>query len=345
MRKVNSKLVGAFVLGAIALFMAAVIVFGKGHFFRPTIPVVMYFTGSVKGLQAGSAITFRGVTVGQVNDIELQYDAKNAQMYIPVFAEVYGDVMNYIGASKGEVGLFSGRGKLLQKFVENGLRAQLSLPNFVTNQVNVTVDFFPDQPATLVKPIPDRTIEIPTVPSPIQEVSATVENVFKRISELPLDQLVSDTRSLMQGADKLVNNPQLPEIIANANQTLAEVKQAMRSIDAKLGPILNNADKMSGTAQATLIEAKQRLIDAKETMQRLDGTLSAAQTTMKRGDVLAESTNALLAPGSPLTYELINTLKEVAITARSARALMQTFEHDPNAILVGRPASQKGERQ
>ena len=66
MRKVNSKLVGAFVLGAIALFMAAVIVFGKGHFFRPTLPVVMYFTGSVKGLQAGSAITFRGVTVGQV---------------------------------------------------------------------------------------------------------------------------------------------------------------------------------------------------------------------------------------------------------------------------------------
>ena len=120
---------------------------------------------------------------------------------------------------------------------------------------------------------------------------------------------------------------------------------AARSIDVKLGPILNNADKMSGTAQATLIEAKQRLIDAKETMQRLDGTLSAAQTTMKRGDVLANSTNALLAPGSPLTYELINTLKEVAVTARSARALMQTFEHDPNAILVGRPASQKGERR
>jgi paraquat-inducible protein B len=345
MRKVNSKLVGAFVLGAIALFMAAVIVFGKGHFFRPTVAVVMYFTGSVKGLQAGSAITFRGVTVGQVNEIELQYDAKNGQMYIPVFAEIYGDVLNIIGESQADDSLLVGHGKLLKKFIEKGIRAQLSLPNFVTNQVNVTLDFFPDQPVTLVKPIPDRTIEIPTVPSPIQEVTATVENVFKRISELPLDQLVSDTRSLMQGADRLVNNPQLAEIIANTNQTMAEVKQAMRSIDAKIGPILNNADKMSGTAQATLIEAKQRLADAKETMERLDDTLSAAQTTMKRADVVANSTNALLAPGSPLTYELINTLKEVAITARSARALMQTFERDPNAILVGRPASQKGERQ
>lgn len=345
MRKVNSKLVGAFVLGAMALFMAAIIVFGKGHFFRPTLPVVMYFTGSVKGLQAGSAITFRGVTVGQVNDIELQYDAKNGQIYLPAFAEIYGDVLSMIGASQADGGSVFGHGKLLKKFIERGMRAQLSLPNFVTNQVNVTLDFFPDQPATLVKAIPDHTIEIPTVPSPIQEVSATLENVFKRISELPLDQLVSDTRSLMQGADKLVNDPQLSEIIANANQTMADVKQAMRSVDAKLGPILNNADKMSGTAQATLVEAKQRLAEAKETMQRLDGTLSAAQTTIKRTDVLAESTSGLLAPGSPLTYELINTLKEVAITARSARALMQTLEHDPNAILVGRPASQKGERQ
>ncbi len=66
---------------------------------------------------------------------------------------------------------------------------------------------------------------------------------------------------------------------------------------------------------------------------------------MKRADVLGDSTGALLAPGSPLTYELINTLKEVAVTARSTRALMQTFERDSNAILVGRSASQKGERQ
>ena len=345
MRKVNSKLVGAFVLGAIALFMAAFIVFGKGHFFRPTTPVVMYFTGSVKGLAAGSPITFRGVTVGQVNDIALQYDPRNGQMYLPAFGEIYADVLSFIGTSQADSFLGMAKGSLLKKFIEKGMRAQLSLPNFVTNQLNVTLDFFPDQPATLVKPIPDDTIEIPTIPSPIQEVTATLENVFRKISELPLDQLVSDTRLLLQGADKLVNNPQLPEIIANANQTMAEVKQAMSIIDAKLGPILTNADKMSGTAQATLIEAKERLMDAKATMQLLDSTLSGAQTTMKRADVLTDSASALLAPGSPLTYELINTLKEVAVTARSARALMQTFERDPNAILVGRPPSQKGERQ
>ena len=79
-------------------------------------------------------------------------------------------------------------------------------------------------------------------------------------------------------------------------------------------------------------------------MQRLDDTLSAAQTTMKKGDA-PEFDQRVARSGIPLTYELISTLKEVAITARSARALMQTFEHDPNAILVGRPAAQKGERQ
>ena len=50
MRKVNPTLVGAFVLGAIGLMMAIVILFG-GEVFQPTLPVIMEFQGSVKGLQ------------------------------------------------------------------------------------------------------------------------------------------------------------------------------------------------------------------------------------------------------------------------------------------------------
>ena len=225
------------------------------------------------------------------------------------------------------------------------MRAQLSLPNFVTNQVNVTLDFFPDQPATLVKPIPDHTIEIPTVPSPIQEVSATVENVFKKISELPLDQLVSDTRSLMQGADKLVNDPQLSEIIANANQThrRRQAGDARHRRQTRPDPQQRGQDVGDGAGDAYRSKAAPRRgerDDATAGRHAFDGT-----DHHEEGRRARQLTSGLLAPGSPLTYELINTLKEVAITARSARALMQTLERDPNAILVGRPASQKGERQ
>ena len=71
MRKVNSKLVGAFVLGAIALFMAAIVVFGKGHFFRPTMPCcdVLHRIGEGAAGRLGNHLSRRDV--GQVNDIEL----------------------------------------------------------------------------------------------------------------------------------------------------------------------------------------------------------------------------------------------------------------------------------
>ena len=61
-----------------------------------------------------------------------------------MLAEIYGDVLNLIGATR-ETGAILGRGKMLRKFIDKGLRAQKSVPNFVTNQVNVTIDFFPDR--------------------------------------------------------------------------------------------------------------------------------------------------------------------------------------------------------
>ena len=99
MRKVNPTLVGAFVLGAIGLVMAIVILFGGGKLFQPTVPVVMYFEGSVKGLQLGSAITFRGVDVGKITGIQLQYDAGNEKIYIPVSGVLYADSMQMVGGT------------------------------------------------------------------------------------------------------------------------------------------------------------------------------------------------------------------------------------------------------
>ena len=69
----DPKLIGAFVLGAVLLIIAGSIVLGGGKFFRRTMPVVMYFQGSVSGLSAGSSVNFRGVRVGQVTNVFIRY--------------------------------------------------------------------------------------------------------------------------------------------------------------------------------------------------------------------------------------------------------------------------------
>ena len=89
MSKPASKtLIGVFVLGALVLAVIALVIFGSGKFFERRITYVMYFDGSVKGLNIGSPVVFRGVKIGSVKDIELKADVKDFKLFIPVYVQV-----------------------------------------------------------------------------------------------------------------------------------------------------------------------------------------------------------------------------------------------------------------
>jgi paraquat-inducible protein B len=87
-KKVNRTLIGAFVLGAIVLVVAGVMVFGSGKFFAKTNTYVMFFEGSVKGLNVGSPVVFRGVKIGEVTNVRLIFDPAKLSALIAVYAEV-----------------------------------------------------------------------------------------------------------------------------------------------------------------------------------------------------------------------------------------------------------------
>src|SRR5512144_470798 len=126
----DSKLIGAFVLGAVLLIIAGVIVLGGGKFFKRTTSVVMYFQGSVSGLSAGSAVNFRGVRVGQVTSVVIQYQPGSSEpLIIPVFAELSGDNLQLVATRAEKKEIRVGSGDTLRALIEQGLRAQLALPS------------------------------------------------------------------------------------------------------------------------------------------------------------------------------------------------------------------------
>ena len=90
-----------------------------------------------------------------------------------------------------------GTGVVLRTLIDDGLRAQLAIPSLVTGQATVSLDLFPGSPAELHNGYPGR-VEIPTVPSTLQEVQATLEQIYDKLSKLPLDELVEDTRTLIK---------------------------------------------------------------------------------------------------------------------------------------------------
>ena len=84
----NQAVIGAFVVGAVVLAVVGVIVFGSGKMFQKVNHYVMYFEGSVKGLNIGAPVTFRGVKIGSVVEISLHVNPENLKFHIPVVIEI-----------------------------------------------------------------------------------------------------------------------------------------------------------------------------------------------------------------------------------------------------------------
>lgn len=325
-KQASPTLIGAFVLGAIALALTAIIILGGGKLFTRQVPVVMYFDGSLAGLSPGAPITFRGVRVGQVTEVFLRYDLAQQNIRIPVFGVIEPRQIQAVG--EAPPGGADGSG--LKQLIARGMRAQLGVSSLVTGQMVVNLDFFssPAASTTIENPYHDR-IEIPTQPSTIEAVQETLQTVIQKISRLPLDQILEDVRTAINSVTNVINNPQLAEVVPNLNATLVNVKRLSATVDEELTPVLDRLNASSGTIDETLAQARASLGDAQRAFAALERAANRAEQTMG-------SANALVQPNSPVLFDMSTALRELTAAARSMRNLSDTIARDPNSLLFGR---------
>jgi paraquat-inducible protein B len=107
------------VLGALALAVVAITVFGSGRLFRDTYPFVCYFQGGVHGLNPGAAVKFKGVEVGAVERILLRFEQTAGDVSIPVIVELDAEKMERAGLEPESVP------ETIRAAIEQGLRARL----------------------------------------------------------------------------------------------------------------------------------------------------------------------------------------------------------------------------
>ncbi|MCX5694558.1 MAG: MlaD family protein [Candidatus Omnitrophica bacterium] len=208
MRKVSKTKIGIFVVGAVILLVAAILAFGSGAFFKQSDKYIVFFDGSVKGLSVGAPVIFRGVKIGNVSSIDLAYDEKTKTVLIPVVIDVE------LARVKGVPDPFGYPD--YESFVQQGLRAKLELQNFVTGQLMLGFDFYPQNSKKLyniVKSYP----ELPALPiSP---------DIFEVMNEIPIKEITNNLAQAVIGINRLVNS----EGIADLDKTLREVTQSARS--------------------------------------------------------------------------------------------------------------------
>jgi len=312
-QKASPTLIGAFVLGAIALVVTGLMVFGGGRFFTETMTYVAYFPETISGLSDGAPVDFRGVKVGVVRRIEVQLDAQDLSVKIPVYLELQRKRIREVGGSIPE-------GELIPVLIERGLRAQLKLQSIVTGQLGVQLDILPDRPALFVDTVGEFP-EMPTIASSMQVFTETMES-------LSIEEMVEDARQVLSGLKTLVNSPNVAEILTGVNQ-LVNSPDFMR--------VINHANEAIDDVQTLVLHVDGRVdsltTSAEGTLAEANATLHAVQETLDS----ARESLAIAAEGSPARYELERMLSELTAAARSVRLLAEYLERNPDALIRGKP--------
>jgi len=324
--KENKTLIGAFVVGAIVILVITLLALGSGKFFSKSQYYVLFFEGSVKGLNVGSPVTFRGVKIGEVTDISVAIDQKNHTLHIPVIIRL--DPGRIEGADRLRIDA-----KAMETAVGMGLRAQLQLQNFVTGQLMVALDFFPAKPAHYVG-TNKAYIEIPTIPTEFQELQRSVAN-------LPLREIVANLNSAVQGLDRLINSINAKQTSQTLESAIRDVQTLVRHVDSRIDPLFETLARTSGATEATLTESKETIAAVRQDIRELVAStktiLESAQAMMKQ----SEQTLSTYSEDSPLVVEMNRTLRELGAASRSLRNLSDYLERHPESLLRGK-AIQKG---
>ena len=269
---------------------------------------ILYFDGSVRGLNPGAPVEFKGIKVGTVVDINLEFKHDSggnhdsggfqAKHYrIPVLIDIEPERISVVGEG--------GHGRLItrdmhldamRQHIDGGLRARLISGNLITGQLLIDLDFHPKEKAVLRGD--GAYPEIPTIPSKLEEITHSLTEILDKIAELPLGELTMSMTNTMKSIEKLVNAEEIPRAIKSLDETLLTLKRVMNNVDRDLLPIVAS------------------------TLSELDAT--------------AKTIREAVSPESPLRYDLDATLRELATAARSIRLLAEYLERNPNALIYGK---------
>jgi len=282
---------------------------------------LLQFSGSVRGLTVGSPVEFRGIRIGQVLDINLEYNAKEMAFQIPVLIEIEPERIKIIGDKD-----FSGRDEMDEYLVAQGLRAQLKTGSLITGQLYVELDFHPEAPPAKISRV-GRYPQLPTIPTPMEEITTSLTALLKKLEKLPIETIGSDLQDTVQSAKQLVASAELQEAVAALNQTLKQAQAFTAALNQEISPELKSAvSSLNETLNRTRQLAQN--FDA-SIVPELGVTLHQAQSTLK-------SINGSVSKDSPLYYEMLRVVKELTEAARSFRVMADYLERNPDALIYGK---------
>jgi paraquat-inducible protein B len=332
-RKISPAMIGAFVLGALALIVIAILVFGSGRLFRQTREFVLYFDNSVNGLRVGAPVKFKGVEIGSVKDIRLQLEKGKEVDKIPVIIQIDLEKLT----SRGAPSLVAVDRQAFDKaIVERGLRGQLEMESLVTGLLYVALDFFPGTAVNLVQQAnaDNKYPEIPTLPTAFEQAKDAVTRIMDKLEEIDFKELIATLQATVTGLNRTLNSPDLESALRSLARVMPKVDEAVVSIR-------NLAVTLDDKGKILVDDLQLTSADVRVALKEAGDALKQTAETMKRAEAAVANIETLSDLDSPVNYELGKSLREVSAAARSLRSLTDYLERNPRAPIFGKPNSRE----
>jgi paraquat-inducible protein B len=318
----HPRLVGAFVLGAILLTLGAVLFFSSGDFFKQKTRFSVYFPGSVRGLDHGAAVTFRGIKIGEVAEVKALLTGK-PDPAIAIEAVVEFD-REIVEVPRGVPSPYRSLAapELAKALIGRGVRGRLQSQSMLTGQKYVDFDFLPDEPARFANLNP-RYPELPTTPTPMEKLSGKFEQFVGTLADLPLDKMLDDVRQALKSLREFLEAPELRGTFRNTERAAAALTPTIEEAHATLRDARKHMETVASELTATGGASRDTLADARRALETANRALEKAESMTGGAD------EARLAA--------IEAIGELEQTLKALRNLVDYVQTHPEAVVLGKP--------
>lgn len=267
---------GVFVLAAIGVLVAVILIFGSGKFFKKSFYLETYIKQSVTGLDSGAAVRFRGVKIGQVTTIVLSGDTyeknlpfENRRQYVVVRMKIFGDEVTE---------------DQLNHFIKDNLRARVKSMG-ITGVNYIELDFV------------SSATEYPTLPY-------NWEPEYPVLPSMPnqTDEIISGIQKFIDSANQM-----------NIESTQKKVDEVLVSLNTMMiGDGKGNEGFIRSVKELNVLMARIAKVTDKDELTILMRELVGAVTSLRQTITSAQGDTASTLENLKQTSENLNELSRIA---------------------------------
>lgn len=334
--KPNFFKLGLFLLLAVVLLVAGLILFSSGVFAKEKVYYETYFADSVQGLDRGSNILLNGVQMGIVEEVDfvisdygLSPDTETVSKYDQYIRVVFYALLDKLPRPRRP------DQERLQYYIDRGLRLRLA-SNLITGQAYLEAVFLdPERYPIMEIPWTPQYTYIPSAPSAFRSMQASVDTILQKIGELDLQEVIDDLRQVLDRADQALADAEINAVSKKAQQLIDTLDQAVK--DVQVGALREKTTALMDELRQSNRHLHDLLAnpDPRRELDNLAVLIDQFNQTLRRLDQLIVSQ-------SPELKEAIDNIRQVS---ENLNYFSERIKDNPSEFLLSQPPERREEQE